>query len=128
MKEITVQLDNKIADLLAHEASERGLSSAEFIKYILGTVCRDIYSHSNAILFPTEDEIADKFREFVKKASAAASDPSLLEELKKPALMQMARDGALQCKNCTMKISPDDLEKGACGSCNAPLEGMFKEL
>jgi len=127
MKEIIIRLEDHIADTLDTEAMKLGVTVPEFLKFILGTLAKNcMLEDKDPFSIPTQEEITRKVTEVAERLANAVSDPRVAGMLKKPYLMCLASDGVLNCKECTMRITPEDLSKGHCGKCGADLEGMFE--
>jgi len=114
MKELTLRLVDDIADFIAKEAIEIGITSEELIRFMVGV---HVQSEKQDIKRKTP------------QAVVGIDINKLLNELKggflkfsKEHLKDRARAGELSCKNCTMKLTEQDIDNGECGSCNAPLK------
>lgn len=113
MKEITLQVEDKIADAVSGNAKERGMSTPELLKYIIGEyVVRNINMINQMI--EASRQITGEMEDFVNT-------------LDKKLLKARASGGGLSCHNCTMKISEDDVEKGVCSACGAPIKELPTE-
>ncbi len=129
MKEITIKLADNVADIIGTAAKEKGLTSEEFIKYNLGSLAKNLKceecpgdAHVGRLsLFPSKQTILASLDEFM----STMNDPATIERFYKPALKHQAAEGALSCKNCTMKLTEADVDKGECRSCGVTLVGMF---
>ena len=121
MKEITIKLYDTIADYLSKDAKEIGLTSEEHIRGILGRyVQADVeehvqYQHRGIAIPINIGGILDNVVKHLKKMG-------------KDGLKKMAEDGALSCKNCTMKLKPEDIDNERCGACGAPLKEILGGL
>ncbi|MCJ7760874.1 hypothetical protein MUP59_07025 [Candidatus Bathyarchaeota archaeon] len=108
MKEISIKLFDSIANKVANESKQRGLTSEELIRYIVGTWLKeeDIRQYGPmAGIFPSlTSGISDAVRD------AAKSQMRL-----------QASRGELKCSNCTMPLSAEDVERGTCHLCNGPI-------
>ncbi len=113
MIEVMIRLEKKIADDLAIDASDRGISVQELIRDILGEYA------------VTHIRLPEKMSAAMKSALGELED--LFEQLGKKMLKSRASSGALQCKNCTMKLTEKDVDNGKCGSCGAPLKEALSE-
>ncbi len=117
MKEITLRLTNEIADYISSIAKERGLTSEEFMKYIMGT-----YVHA----------MKQEHESSPQQVIVGVEIDKLMEDIKdnmlglvKENLRRKARLGELKCKNCTMAFTEKDVDNGRCGTCGAPLKGAL---
>ncbi len=113
MKEITFQLDDKIADAITKDARERGIPTAELCRSIFGEyvvthirLLEKFASGQSSMLTDVKDIIA----------TVAAMDAYVLKA--------RASRGELSCSNCTLKLSVEDVEEGKCSSCRAPIKGL----
>lgn len=109
MKEMVVRVEESIAKSLLEDASERGLSIAELVRGILGEY---VITHV---------KLADKISTMLE-ASLNGMD-KMFEGLDKKIMKMKASQGALSCKNCTMRLTEKDVDEGKCGSCGAPING-----
>lgn len=115
MKEIIIKLADKIADYIAKDADNTGVTSEDLIKYILGRYVRaDMRENSEAQHHMTAIPI--------DLSGLFGSFESAIKKMGTSRLKEMAEKGALSCKNCTMKIKPEDIDAGKCGSCGVPLK------
>lgn len=119
MKEITIKLADKIADYVARDADSMGITSEDLIKFIIGAyVQAEIMENSmlqhRGIAIPINiGEILDR---------VFGSLDERLKSMVTGGLKKAAEEGALSCKNCTMKLTPEDIDAGKCGSCGATLK------
>lgn len=116
MKEINIRLTDDIANYIAKDAKEIGLTSEELVKFIVGAWVQGEMRErkaSSAIAIPFNVEgLGESFRKVFDEMKEDAK-----EHLKK-----LAGEGAISCKNCTMKIKPEDVDAGKCGACGVPLK------
>lgn len=101
MKEIDLKLVDEIADFISGDAKEKGLTSEELIRYIVGTYVQRM----RGVGF---DKFIDGMKDRMTKL--------ITENLKKK-----VRAGEVKCENCTMKLTEKDIDNEKCGSCGAPL-------
>ncbi len=107
MKEIVIQLEDCIAVSLGKDAKKRGLTSSELIKYILGDY---------AI------EHVDEIEEATKATHKMLVELAAFTQVMDSKMLKMrANAGALSCKDCTMKLTEEDVQKGICGACGATI-------
>lgn len=111
MKEITLRLADNIADGIAREAVDMGVTSEEMIKFILGAYVQSS-RYSSTKLLELKDQLVE-LRSFMSDVSKFSVT------MDKEMLKVQARAGALTCKDCTLKLTEQDVEKGKCGSCGA---------
>ncbi len=117
MKEVVVRLADNIAGQLARDARDKGISSEELIKYILG-------SYANESRRETEQSMPSLIGVLMSSSLRNLGDPSskLSAEIGKELLKHQARAGALSCKRCTMKLTEQDVDNDKCGACDVPLK------
>ena len=123
MKEITVRLQDNIADYIAMDARTMGLTSEELMKHIAGKfVQEDARKHISRVtaLGMSMPDVSSMFRGMIEPFKEAM-DEAGIELLKKKAEL-----GALSCNNCTMKLSVEDVVNKECGSCHTPLSEAIK--
>jgi hypothetical protein len=112
MKEITINLDDQIAENVSNAAKRIGLTSEELIKYHIGTVypVRSIYPGFGILMgspFPTSiysDITTHAGMDYIKHN-----------------LRMQAQIGELKCNNCTMSLTPEDVDNNKCHTCQAPI-------
>jgi hypothetical protein len=104
MKEITLRLDDKIADAIKKEASSLGVTSEELLRVELGR-------------FATRNKQEDC------GISGVVVD---MVSLQKVIVKSKLRSGTVKCPNCTMPLTEQDIEDKVCHSCNFPID--FDEL
>ena len=113
MKEIALRLTDDIAEFITKEAQEMGITSEELMKYIIGSYVqserRDIRPHVSAGI------IMGDSAGFLKNIFGD------IDGLIRKNLIEKAKTGDLTCKNCTMKLSEQDIDNGRCSTCGAPL-------
>ena len=124
MKEITIRLHDNIANFIEVDARQMGLTPEELIRHMVGVYAqseaRKTCSSTLGIGFIDKDV----FRSAIQ--SAMGELDKILDEAYKKTLKARARAGALTCKDCTMRISEEDIDKGECSACHAPLKDMLK--
>jgi len=120
MKEIILRLEDGVAGPIAEEAKRKGMTSEELCKYVLGTFaqqkCKDIKEYTQEAI----KEISEAFDEVEKHMFGKISNIRL------KIMKSQARDGALTCKECTMRLSEQDIDNGKCGLCGAPIDLMVE--
>lgn len=117
MKELTLRLADEIADFIAKDAKEIGLTSEEHIKNIVGVYVQyekrcAACSHSGTIIGLNLGGIIEQLR-----GGVSAHLKSFLKS--------KASAGDLSCNNCTMKLTEQDIDNGKCGVCDKPLEEIL---
>lgn len=120
MKEINLKLVDKIADYISKDAEEMGLTSEELLKYVVGSYVQE----SKRKGIPTLEEMSALP---LSLGSAMTKALGSLDNLRKEYLKQQAREGALSCKNCTMKLTEQNVDDNKCGSCGASIREIPKE-
>lgn len=115
MREIIIRVEDDTASTLSKDAKERGLTSEELCKYILGSHVKNHLGDAKARIQAILEEADQTFKGLEERvAKSVANIGTLL-------LKARARDGALTCKNCTIRLSEEDVESGKCGACGAPI-------
>jgi len=114
MKEFTIKLEDKIADYLSRDADAIGVRPEDNIRYILGRYVREISTEASRV---QHRGIAIP----INIGGILKAVEGHLEGWGKDQLKKMAKDGALSCKNCTMKLKPEDIDNRKCGACGVPL-------
>ena len=121
MKAITVKLADEVAGAIARDAKAKGLTSEELCKYILGLYAQEnlaSFSEQLEVMFVEAEEYFGKLRErYFNK----------FRDNRLTLLKGHARQGALSCKNCTIKLSEQDIDDGKCGACGVPLATALGE-
>ena len=125
MKELTIIVDNAIAETISKEASIRGLTSSEYLKYLVGDFAKNCAANAFRTVLPSKQDMRDSLDWFSKDIDEMMEDPSFQQIIKKPFLKAMAKEGSLSCKNCTMKLTSEDLEKGVCSKCGAEIKDLM---
>ncbi len=119
MKEITLRLHDNIASYIEEDSKQMGLTSEELIKHMVGVyVQNDKRQAQRGMLgvgFMDKDALRSAIRGALDEVDKAFKDAG------KKMLKLRAQDGALSCKNCTMKLTEEDVDKGECGACHTPL-------
>jgi len=114
MKEITLKLADDIAEFIATEAQEMGITSNELIRYIVGGYVQGeraaVRPHTSTVIIMCDP------MGFLKNIFGSVG--SLLTE----SLKEKVKAGELTCKNCTMKLTEQDIIDGKCNTCGAPLK------
>jgi len=107
MKEVMIRIEDSIAEALAKDARDRGITVPELLRGILGDY---VVTHLMVVEKLTT----------VLHASLRELD-EVFAGLEKKMLKMRAADGALTCKDCTMRLTEKDVDNGKCGSCGAPI-------
>jgi len=113
MKEITIRVEDNIAEALTKDAHDRGLTILELVKSIIGE-----YVSTHLML-------VDKLSSMMKTSLGELDD--VFDRLEKKMLKMKASSGVLTCKNCTMRLTEKDVEDGKCSSCGALLKTALGE-
>lgn len=114
MKEITLKLADDIAEFITTEAQEMGITSNELIRYIVGGYVQG--ERAAARPHTSTGIIMGDPMGFLKHIFGDLN--SLVTE----SLKGKAKAGELTCKNCTMKLTEQDITDGKCNTCGAPLK------
>ncbi len=106
MKEIIVRLADHVADYIKKDAEEKGITSEESIRHLVGAwVQHGKGCGMSGIGINLSDAMS-----------------SIMNNYKNEYLKAKARDGALSCKNCTMRLTENDIDAGKCSACDATLD------
>lgn len=106
MKEIILRLTDEVAACLSGNAREKGLTSEELIKFIVGTFVQG----ENRMLGHLGPHIILGYR----------PDKHVVE-LVKENLKAKIRSEGISCNNCTVKLTEQDIDNEKCGTCGASL-------
>jgi hypothetical protein len=105
VKEIAVRFTDGTAKQVKVISEQIGLTPEELVKYIVGMWVREeMSSHYGPV------------------ASMVLQSIPSLSDFTKPVYLGLAEHGDLKCKNCTLSLTKEDVEKGTCHSCNAPID------
>ena len=119
MKEITLRLHDDIASYIEEDSKQMGITSEELIKHMVGSYVQSDKRHVQTSMLGVGLMDKDVFRRALH--SALDELDGALKDVSKKVLKRRAQDGALSCKNCTMKLTEEDVDKGECGACHTPL-------
>ena len=108
MKEISIKFVETIANQIASESKQRGLTSEELIKYIVGSWLKEENMHQYGPMAGIASNISSSFSDAIQDNA-------------KHQMKALASRGELKCKNCTMPLSVEDVDKGVCHLCNGPI-------
>lgn len=112
MKEVTIRLDDQIADNLAQSAHRIGLTSEELIKYHVGTIYPVRTAHHGFGILMGSPLAMGIHPDITTQAG--------MEYIKQNLRMQ-AQMGALKCQTCTMNLTPEDVDNNRCHTCSEPI-------
>lgn len=112
MKEITLRLADPIAESVKAEAEMIGLTSEELLKYVIGRYAADRMPRPGFQVFQFPHQLL---------GSPTGSLDQITLQITKSALRAQAQAGALKCKNCTMELTPEDVDNNSCHTCQAPI-------
>lgn len=105
MQELTLRFADGTAKQVKVISEQIGLTPEELVKYIVGMWVREeMNSHYGPV------------------ASMVLQSIPSLSDFTKPLYLGLAERGDLKCRNCTLPLTKGDVEKGACHSCNAPID------
>ncbi len=113
MKEVMIRIEDRISEALAKDAQDRGVPMAELLRGVIGD-----YVSTHLML-------AEKLASILH--SSLKDLDKVFEGLERKMLKMRARDGALTCKDCTMRLTEKDVDNRKCGSCGAPLGEFLGE-
>jgi hypothetical protein len=110
MKKIEVILGDKVAEWIASSAAVYELTSADVIRTIINN------AYGNAM---NELNMRPRLNMSVQPLIQQASG----QDLDKIGLLWQANQGTLTCKSCTMRLTPEDVERNECSHCHNKIHG-----
>jgi uncharacterized paraquat-inducible protein A len=111
-KTFSIALGDKVAEMYIKCADDLGVSPEDLLRDLLNR--RYAEQMKEMMMAPHFN-----FSVIIPPGLMTAMQAGDQSEIQKQILISQATAGILTCHNCTMRLTPDEVEKNECNSCHA---------
>ena len=111
MGKLDFEVTDEIGKALEMDAKQRGITTSELVRWLLGTYVAGEFHYMPNRLGPVAPQ---------QVPLPPGGDP--LEGMAMMMRMASAAGGILTCAHCTQRLTVGDVERGSCSKCEGPID------